>query len=263
MRILANGIQTAFELSGREDASVVMLSHSLGSSMIMWGPQIKVLEEDFRVLRYDTRGHGGTEAPEGPYSLEMLGQDLIALLDALGIGRVHLVGLSMGGMIAQEVALAEPQRLLSLVLCDTAAVLPQDAQPVWEERIERARREGLSALVDETMGRWFTRDYLAQWPPEVEMIRRQFLATPVTGYIGCSEAIRRLNYLHRLDQIKIPTLIMVGEDDPGTPVSAARAIQERIAGSRLEILPCAAHLSNIEQAAVFNRALLGFLRGIA
>jgi 3-oxoadipate enol-lactonase len=260
MRIEANGIKMNYELSGKEGAPSVMLSHSLGCSLVMWDPQVQVLETDYQVLRYDTRGHGHSDAPPGAYSLDMLGEDALGLLDALGIERVHFVGLSMGGMIGQYLALNHADRLEKLVLCDTAALLPQEAQPIWQERIELAREKGAEALLEETLERWFTPSFLRQRPPEVERIRQQFLSTPVDGYIGCSEAIRGLNYLERLSEIKTPTLIMVGEEDPGTPVAAAEAMHQRIAGSRLAVLPSAAHLSNVEQAEGFNSALISFLQ---
>jgi 3-oxoadipate enol-lactonase len=260
MLIEANGIKMNYELSGKEGAPVVMLSHSLGSSLIMWNPQVEVLEPHYQLLRYDTRGHGESEALPGAYTLDMLGEDALGLLDALGIERVHFVGLSMGGMIGQCLALNHPERLENLVLCDTAALLPEETQPIWQERIEMAREKGMEALVGETLERWFTPDFLRQDPPEVQLIRQQFLATPVDGYVGCSEAIRGLNYLERLSGIKMPTLIMVGEEDPGTPVASAEGMQQRIAGSTLVVLPSAAHLSNVEQVKAFNRALISFLQ---
>jgi 3-oxoadipate enol-lactonase len=259
MKIKANGIHMNYELSGKEDAEVVVLSHSLASSLVMWQPQMDVLNRHFRVLAYDTRGHGQTEATAPPYTLPQLGEDAMALLDALGIDTVHWVGLSMGGMIGQCVALDHRDRFRSLSLCDTAAIIPREADPIWQERIDLARSEGMAPLVQSTLERWFTPPCLALNPPMVDLIRRHALATPVDGYIGCSEAIRRLNYLDRLPEIRVPTLIMVGEDDPGTPVEASRAMHERIPRSKLVILPSAAHLSNIEQADAFNHALMDFL----
>lgn len=260
MQVAANGIQIEYELSGREDGPVVMLSHSLGSSLAMWNPQMAALEPHYRVLRYDTRGHGGSDAPEGAYTLDMLGDDAVGLLDKLRIGVVHWVGLSMGGMIGQRLALNYPDRLLSLALCDTAAIMPKEAQPIWRERIDVARQKGMQALTQSTLERWFTPPYLGQNPPAVELIRKHFLTTPVTGYIGCSEAIRGLNDLERLSEITTPTLIIVGEEDPGTPVAASEAMHERIQDSRLVVLPSAAHLSNVEQPDAFNSALIEFLK---
>jgi 3-oxoadipate enol-lactonase len=260
MRIKANGIEINYELSGKRGAQMVVLSHSLSSSLLMWGPQMDALNPYFQVLRYDIRGHGGSDAPSGAYTLELLAEDVVKLLDALDIDRVHFVGLSLAGMIGQSLALDYPHRLRSLTLCDTAAIIPAEAQPLWQERMDKARKEGMKALSDQTMERWFTPSFLKQNFKILAVIREQLLATPVPGYIGCAEAIRRLNYLERLSKIKTPTLIMVGEDDPGTPVSASEAIHERISNSKLVILPSARHLSNVEQAEAFNAALLSFLR---
>jgi 3-oxoadipate enol-lactonase len=262
MRIKANHIQINYELSGKKGAPVVVLSHSLACSLVMWNPQMDDLSPHFQVLRYDMCGHGHSDVTPGPYTIELLAEDVIGLLDALGIDRVHFVGLSVGGMIGQSLALNHPKRLRSLALCDTAPAVPQEAQPIWQERIERTREKGMESQVNETMERWFTPAFLKQNPPMVGLIRKQILATPVAGYLGCAEAIRKLNYLNRLSEIKLPTLIMVGEDDPGTPVSASQAIHERIPDSRLVILPSARHLSNVEQAEAFNAALLAFLKNL-
>jgi 3-oxoadipate enol-lactonase len=260
MKVNANGIDINYELSGAEGGPVVMLSHSLACSLVMWQPQLAVLESAFQVLRFDTRGHGDSDAPAGAYSLELLTADAVGLLDALNLEKVHFVGLSMGGMIGQCLALDYSERLISLALCDTAAIMPEETQPIWLQRIEAAKSAGMAGQVDETLERWFRPEYLQLNPPEVEMIRRQILATPVTGYVGCCEALRRLNFLDRLSEIEVPTLIMVGEEDPGTPVAASEAMQARISGSKLVVLPSARHLSNIEQAAAFNKALIEFLR---
>ncbi len=259
MLISANGIQINYELSGKEDAPVVVLSHSLGSSMVMWNPQLEALEPHFRILRCDMRGHGDSEATEGDYTLDLLAADVIGLLDALKVEKVHFVGLSIGGMIGQCLAINYCDRFKSLTLCDTSPVLPEDAKPLFKERMDLARAQGMRALVEGTMERWFTPPYRAQNPPAIDLIRNQFLATSVTGFNGCSAAIMGLNYLDRLAEIKLPTLIMVGEDDPGTPVEASETIHELIPSSKLVVLPAAAHLSNIEQAEAFNSHLLSFL----
>ena len=260
MQIKANDISVNYELSGKEGSPVVMLSHSLACSLVMWNPQMDILQPHFQVLRYDTRGHGDSDATEGAYSLDLLGKDALALLDALEIETVHFVGLSMGGMIGQCLALHHKERLKSLTLCDTAAVIPDEAQPIWDERIAAARNEGMQALVQGTLERWFTQPYLDLNPPQVERIRDQILSTPIAGFIGCSEAIRRLGYLEHLSELRLPTLIIVGEEDPGTPVAASEAMHARIKGSKLVVLPSAAHLSNIEQADGFNKALIDFLK---
>ena len=259
MKISANDIRINYELTGQKGAAVVMLSHSLASSMVMWNPQLAILESHFQVLRYDMRGHGDSDAPDGAYTLALLVEDAVALLDALKIDTVHFVGLSIGGMIGQGLGLNHANRLKSLTLCDTSAIMPELAQPILQERIAAARENGMQDQVEGTLERWFTPAYLEENPPGLEMIRQQVAATPLAGYIGCSEALRGLNYLDRLSRIKLPTLIMVGEEDPGTPVEASEAIHERIADSKLVILPAARHLSNIEQAEAFNQSLMAFL----
>lgn len=260
MRMKVSGIQMNYELSGKKGSPVIVLSHSLASSLVMWNPQMDALNPHFQVLRYDIRGHGKSDVTPGSYTLELLAEDVIGLLDALDIDRVHFVGLSIGGMIGQSLALNHLHRLRSLALCDSASVIPQEAQPIWQERINKALSKGMEAQVDETMERWFTPSFFKQSSPMLEIIRKQILTTPVLGYIGCAEAIRKLNYLDQLSKIKIPTLIMVGEDDPGTPVSASEAMHKRLSNSNLVILPSARHLSNIEQAEAFNATLLKFLK---
>ncbi len=259
MKIEANGITINVALSGRASGPVILMSHALSTTLDLWSPQLAAFEPHYRLLRCDTRGHGASAAPAGAYSLEQLADDAVAVMDALAVETVHWVGISMGGMIGQAVALNHPDRLRSLVLCDTTAVIPQEAQPLWRQRIEKARAEGMAALAGETLQRWFTPPYLAQNPPEVGRIREMILATPVEGFIGCSQAIRRLDYIDRLGEIRLPTLVVVGEQDPGTPVANAEAIHSRIAGSRLKIIPSAAHLCNVEQPQAFNRDLLKFL----
>jgi 3-oxoadipate enol-lactonase len=260
MKIEANGIQINCELSGKEKAPVVVLSHSLACSMVMWRPQLDLLERHFQVLRFDTRGHGGSDAPAGSYTLEQLVGDAIGILAAFDFERVSWVGLSMGGMIGQGLALEHPDRIERLVLADTAAIIPDEAQPVWQERLDAVQREGMQAVVESTLERWFTPGYLEQNASEIDQIRQQILGTPVAGYVGCSEAIRRLNYLNRLSLIQAPTLIMVGADDPGTPVAASEVMHAQIKGSQLVVIPDAAHLSNIEQAQFFNDRLIAFLK---
>lgn len=259
MRIKANNHHLSCQLSGKDKAATVCLSHSLACSGIMWEPQMQVLNERFRVLRYDIRGHGGSEATPPPYSLDLLADDVVAMLDALEIEQVHWVGLSMGGMIGQNLALRHPRRLLSLVLCDTLSVVSDAAQPVWAERIETAKSEGMAPLCEPTLGRWFTAAFLERDPPALASIRAQILNTPVTGYVGCCEAIRRIDYISRLNGIQLPTRVIVGAEDPATPPADAQAIHQRIEGSSLRVIDDAAHLSNVEQPEAFNGALLEFL----
>ena len=258
MRVNANGISIHYRLDGPESAPIVTMSHSLAANLDMWEWQMPALA-GYRVLRYDTRGHGGSDAPPGEYTLELLAGDLFALLDALGIESTHYVGLSMGGMIGQTAALGDQSRFLTLSLCDTSSRIPPEARPVWEERIATARERGMEALVDSTIERWFSAGYQARQPEEVDKVRAMIRATSVDGYCGCSAAIARLDLTERLSAIDRPVLLIVGEEDPGTPVAAHEAIRDRIAGSELVVLPDALHFSNVERQAEFNEALTGFL----
>lgn len=258
MKITANGIGIRYELEGPAAAPVVVMSHSLAANVGMWEDQTPALA-GFRVLRYDTRGHGGTDAPEGDYTLDQLAGDLFALLDALGIDRAHFVGLSMGGMIGQTAALRDPGRFLSLSLCDTSSRVPGEGRALWSERMAAARSQGMEALVESTIDRWFSRSFQAAAPARVDRVRDMVRTTPVAGYCGCCAAIRGLDLTDRLGEIGLPTLIVVGEDDPGTPVAAHEVIRDRIEGSRLVVIRDALHFSNVEQAEAFNETLGAFL----
>ena len=259
MKITANGISINYTLGGPASAPVVTLSHSLATNLSMWDPQIPALTSRYRVLRFDTRGHGGTDAPEGAYSLDQLAEDTRALLQALGIARTHFIGLSMGGFIGQILALTYPQMLQSLVLCDTTSRVPPDAKPMWDERIRAAQAHGMEPHVEPTIGRWLTAPFREQRPDVVDRVRAMIRATNPAGYIGCCHAIAMLDLTDRLQAIAAPTLVIVGEEDPGTPVTASRTIHERIKGSELIILKSASHLSNMEQPEAFNRAVTTFL----
>ena len=254
-----NGTTLHYRLDGPEAGAVIMLSNSLASTLHMWDPQIAGLTgAGFRVLRYDSRGHGQSTVPEGPYSIDMLADDAIALLDSLGFERVHFCGLSKGGMVGQNLGTRFANRLLSLILCDTASHLPPPS--VWDERIATVRAQGMVGFADATIDRWITKPGQQRLPEEVDKVRKMIVGTPVEGFCACSEAIRDMDQREAIRKITTPTLVIVGEHDPGTPVEAAKFIQGRIAGSRLVIIPDAAHLSNIEQPERFNEALLGFLR---
>jgi 3-oxoadipate enol-lactonase len=263
MKITANGLGMNYALDGPPGAPVVTLSHSLATDLGMWDPQMPALTTRYRVLRYETRGHGQTEAPPGPYSLEMLAADARSLLQALDIPRTHFVGLSMGGMIGQVLALTTPELLSSLVLCDTSSRIPREAKPLWDQRIATAETDGLEPLVEPTLERWFTAGFRARRAEVVDRVRAMIRTTPPRGYAGCCHAIAALDLTDRIGAITLPTLVIVGEDDPGTPVAASETIQRQIKGSELVVLKSAAHLSNMEQPEAFNRALTAFLSRVA
>jgi len=253
----ANGITMYYELLGHPEAPVVMLGNSLGTRLEMWDAQIPMLDERYRILRYDTRGHGRTEAPDGDYAIEQLADDARALLDALQIDKVHFCGLSMGGMIGQKLGAAHGERLLSLTLCSTACrMAPKE---MWDERIRTARAGGMKHLVDGTVERWFTEPFRASSRAEVDAVRAMILNTPAHGYAACCAAIRDMDLCEEIRRIGVPTLILVGDQDPATPPEKAREIEARIHRAALKIIPEAAHLLNIEQPVAFNHALEAFL----
>jgi 3-oxoadipate enol-lactonase len=228
----------------------------------MWAPQVAALRDRYRVLTFDTRGHGGTEAPAGPYTLDLLADDLEDMLTALGIGRCHFMGLSMGGMIGMTHALRHPGRFESLLLCDTTSRIGPDMQSVWAQRIAAVEAEGMAHLVVPTLGRWFTPAFHRSHPDVVEAVARMIRATPPAGYVGCSHAIPRIDLTDRLGAIAVPTLVIVGDQDPGTPVEASRAIQQGIPGAQLAVIPSASHLSNLEQPETFVHLVSTFLRRV-
>jgi 3-oxoadipate enol-lactonase len=263
MKIMIDGNQVNYEMEGPTSAPVVMLSHALATNLSLWDPQIGVLARDFRVLRYDSLGHGGSGAPPGPYSLDQLARQAAGLLDALGIARVHFVGLSMGGMIAQALALIKPQSVASLLLCDTSSRIPPEAQTLWQERIRIAESEGMEPLVEPAVARWFTAPFRAAHPDVIERVRGMMRGTSPSGCAACCHAIAALDLTDRLQAIQAPALVIVGEEDQGTPIAMSRTIHERVAGSEMVILPSAPHLSNVEQPQAFNRAVTTFLGRVA
>ena len=257
--IRAGEITVHYLLEGPESAPVVMLSNSLGTSLAIWTAQAAALRSKYRVLRYDTRGHGLTDAPAAGntgYSMEQLADDATNLIRALGLKRVSLCGLSIGGMLGQKLAAKAPELLSSLILVDTAAYM--DPQ-VWDGRIAAIRKDGMEAVAEGTMQRWFTKRFHEQQPDTLQGIRNMLVRTPAEGYIGCAYAIKNMNL--RADDAKIvcPTLIVVGEEDPATPVAAARELNTAIKGSKLVIIPQAAHIVTIEQPTLLSRAIADFL----
>ena len=257
--IEVNGITVRYKVEG--GGPWVMLSHSLTTDLSMWDGLAAELKGSFTVLRYDTRGHGGSSAPEGAYSFEQLVADVTGLLDAFKVERTHFVGLSMGGMIGQYLALLAPQRLNKLVIANSVSRIPPEAAALWDQRITQARTEGTGAMAEATIGRWFTPPFRAAHPDIMARITALIATTPVAGYVGCGEAIRRLDVTSRLPAIKNPTLVVVGAEDPGTPPAASAIIANAIPGARLEIIPSASHLSCIEQPEIFNRLVSDFLKG--
>lgn len=261
------GINVAWTWDGRpsrdDSAPVVLLAHALGSNHRIWDWQINALADEFRILRYDWRGHGATDAPPGPYSLPQLVEDAVRLLDHLSLGQVHWVGLSTGGMIGQGLALDYPERVASLSLCLTMARASDAYIRFAGEREAIVNASGLAPVWPLTHCLWFSDDYAQQAGPDYQQVRDMFLATEPGGYIGSMHAVSGLDYLDRLCQIVAPTLVMAGGDDTVATPAHTREIAQRIPGARYELMPGLRHYANVESPGVFNARLLPFLRECA
>ncbi|MBN2438485.1 MAG: 3-oxoadipate enol-lactonase [Deltaproteobacteria bacterium] len=255
-----NGIKLHYRFDGPEKGDVIMFSNSLASDLTMWDFQIPRLSEaGYRILRYDSRGHGRSSVPPGPYNMETLTSDVVALMDDLGLNQAHFCGLSLGGMVGQMLGALHGKRLRSLILCDTSSYMAQ--REIWDERIALARRVGMEGLADATIDRWFTKTGQEKLKVEIEHIREVILGTSVEGYCGNGRAIHAMDLREIIKGISVRTLIVVGEQDQGTPVSAAEFIHRQIGSSVLKVIPNAAHFVNVEQADIFNAVLLEFLSG--
>jgi 3-oxoadipate enol-lactonase len=254
--VTIEGCRLQYRLDGPATAQVLLLSNSLGTDSGLWEGQLPAFAARFRLLRYDSRGHGGSDAPPGPYTIDRLGRDALGLLDALGIDRAHVCGVSKGGMVGMWLGTHAADRVGRLALCNTSARI--EPASAWDDRIRAVREGGMAAIADAVLARWFTPAFRESQPAEVERVRQMLLATPPEGYAACCGAIRDMDQRETIRAIRAPTLVVVGEHDPATPPAHGRLIADRIAGARLVSLP-AAHLSNIEAAPAFDEAVLDFL----
>lgn len=245
-----------YRFDGPADAPLLVLSNSLGTDHTMWDPQIPAFTRFFRVLRYDSRGHGESAAPPGPYTIADLGRDALDLYSALDVKRAHFCGLSMGGMVGMWLAANAPDRVERLVLCNTAARL--GPQQLWDARIEAVRLGGMPAIVTGVVARWFTPNFISRPSAALDHLRQALSDTNAEGYCACCEAIRDMDQRSTLGSIRAPTLVIAGELDAASPPADGRFLAERIAGARYIEL-AAAHLSNIEAAEAFTQAVVGFL----
>ena len=258
MKVKANGITMNYQVDGSEGAPWLIFSNSLATNLTMWDDQARELKHAYRVLRYDQRGHGGTEATSGRYSFDLLLADVIALMDALAIKQAHFAGLSMGGATALGLAETHPDRLDRVIVCDTPCQSTPASAQQWEERIVVAQKQGMEALVEPTIGRWFPPDVLKANPPHLDKVRRMVRTTPVNGFIGCAAALADHDYASAVATVKRPVLFMAGEKDGVTPV-AMRKLSTALPGSRYVEFPGAGHISNMDQPDGFTRAIEQFL----
>ena len=245
-----------YDIDGPDNAPVLVLSNSLGTTLAMWLPQMPALTEHFRVLRYDTRGHGQSDVTPGPYSIAQLGRDVVSLLDGLHIPAAHFCGLSMGGMTGIWLGINAPGRIQKLVLCNTSAAI--GVPEVWNSRIAKVKQEGMEGIIDAVLERWFTADFLAHAPAQVERVRQMLRNTSAEGYVANCAAVRDMDQRSELSRIVAPTLVIGGKHDKATPPEHGELIARAIQGAKYVELN-AAHLSNWEVAQAFTQQLMTFL----
>ena len=254
----ADGCPINVEIEGPERAPILILSNSLGTTLHMWDPQVQAFAERFRLVRFDRRGHGKSGVPPGPYTMERLGRDVLAVMDALGISKANWCGLSMGGMEGMWLGANAGHRFQRLVLANTSSYFADKA--AWNERLRVVREKGVAAFAAANMERWFTKSFREREPQTIAWISEMFSATPLEGYIACGEAVRDMDHREILAQIRVPALVIIGRHDPATTPEAGEFVRSRIPGAQVAMLD-AAHLSNVEQPAQFNESVLRFLGG--
>lgn len=254
-----DGFRLRYDVIEKTGAPALLLLHPLAANLTLWDPQVEELRQHFTLVRFDARGHGdSTPGPTAELTMKQLAQDAVAVLDAAGIARAHVCGLSIGGMVAMQMATSWPARVDKLVLCATTPFMP--TAEMWQERINTVRREGVAPLVDGILGRWFTPRFHAEAPEEVNRVRAMLLRTSPQGYVSSAAAIRDMDQRESIRSISAETLVIAGAHDQGASPAVAEAMAKAIPNARLEILD-SAHLPNIEQRAKFNSTVVEFLRG--
>jgi 3-oxoadipate enol-lactonase len=248
-----------YKIEGRDGGPWITLSHGLATDHFMWDDLVPFLASRYRILRYDARGHGRSGATSGDYSLELLGQDVIGILDAVGIEKTHFVGLSMGGMVGMGLALDHSARMSSVTVCDARGVAPPEYRDAWAERSQKVRVGGIETMVEPSVTRWFTPAFQHNNQAALDKVRHMVRRTSVDGFCGSAAALCELDYERRLPDVNIPMLFLVGREDQGAPVAAMRELHGKTPGSRFAEIPDAAHISVMEQPERCAAALLDFL----
>jgi 3-oxoadipate enol-lactonase len=261
MLINLGGRRLYYDLSGPENGQVVCFTHSLASDSGMWAEQVPpLLAAGYRVLRLDMRGHGGSDPVAGEYTMAQLAGDVAAALDFLAIPRVQFIGLSIGGMLGQAFAIDHGQRLISAMLCDTSPQTMAGAKEAWAPRIAAVTKaNSVAPLADATMERWFTDAYKPRNPGRWKQIHATIGGTSAAGYLGCAGAILNVDFVPQLPAVRVPTLVVCGADDQGTPPAGNKRIAELIPGGRYEEIANARHFPNVEHPETFNRIMMGWL----
>jgi 3-oxoadipate enol-lactonase len=258
---IINGIAVNHKVSGREGGPWVTLVTGIANDTTMWNAQLPALEPRFRLLRYDLRGQGGSEATKPPYSIELLVQDLVALWDKLGIAKTHLIGLGLGGGIVQAAAIKHGDRLLSVMpVCCRAKMVP-DFAAMWHGLVEKVKKDGVESIAEQTAQRWFSEDFKAKNPLVIDEVRAMVRRTSLDGYLGCVSAFLGMDVERDLPKIRVPTHYLSGADDKlGGPPALMAGLAAKVPGARHASVPNAAHIANIQNPAGFNEAVLDFLK---
>ncbi|MBM3483440.1 MAG: 3-oxoadipate enol-lactonase [Alphaproteobacteria bacterium] len=262
MRATVNGVALNYRVDGPADAPWMVFSNSLATDLSMWDAEAAHYAKRFRVLRYDTRGHGESGATASPYNLDMLVADAAALMDQVGVAKPIFVGLSLGGMTAMGLALSRPDKLKAIVVCAARADVPEGFQKMWDERIATARQKGMAALLDATVQRWFTAELLVTKPGFLGNVERMIKATAVEGYAGCANALLGLDYFRQLGRINLPALFVAGANDVAAPSAHMKNMAEQVKGARFVELSPSGHIINMQQPAKFRETLDGFIAGL-
>lgn len=258
MKINANGISINYQIDGPEGAPCIIFSNSLMTNLTMWDDQAAALKDSYRVLRYDQRGHGGTDAPAGKYSFATLTDDVVALMDALSIKRAHFCGLSMGGMTAMFLAQRYADRFDRIIGCDFGPASTPQSAAQWKERIDLGAEKGMEALVEVTVGRWYPPEFVATKAPVLDKVRDMIRTTPYDGFAGCAYALSDFDLKPGLAGIKNPVLVICGTKDATYP--GAKAASAAVPGAKMVDIEGAGHISNTEQPETFTRAIRDFLK---
>ena len=256
---LADGVSLNTKIDGAEGRPWIVLSNSLGSNLSMWDGQIEILTRKYRVLRYDHRGHGASDVPEGPYSFDLLVSDVIGLMDHFGIRKADWMGLSMGAMTGMGLAIHHPDRFGRMVLADARADAPDMFKAMWDQRISIVGEGGTEAIADGTLGMWLTEDWRAANPEATAKVRAMITATDPKGYVACCRGLKDLDYLRHLGQVSLPILYLGGSEDKGAAPDVMREMARATPGAAFVEIPNAGHVANINRPEAFNAAVAAFL----
>ena len=255
--VQSDGCPINYEVEGPQNAPVLILSNSIGTSLHMWDDQAPIFSKQFRLVRYDRRGHGKSGAPKGPYTMEMLSRDALAVADAAGAKKFNWCGLSLGGMVGQWLGANAPERLIRLVISNTNFYYAD--KQAWNDRIKLVTEKGMAALADPMMERWFPPEFRASAQDKVARVRAMFVATPVDGFVGCAHAIREMDFRESNKRISVPTLVMVGAKDIATIPAYGEEMVKQIKGSKLASIPDAGHVANVAQPKIYADTVIRFL----